>query len=97
MGGAASRAGWALVAVGLVVATGCPRSSPTACEGLDYCACGARAACEVVADGCLCPCDFGCPRGCVCACGGGKFLGCRARAEAGPPPGKGPTPAARDW
>jgi hypothetical protein len=55
------------------------KEPPSACEGLDYCACTAAAGCEVKAEGCLCPCDFGCPKGCMCVCGGGKYLGCQKK------------------
>jgi hypothetical protein len=56
-----------------------PTSLAQGCAGLDYCACKAQKACKVKSEGCLCPCDFGCPKGCVCACGGGKYLGCEPK------------------
>ena len=55
------------------------KEQPSACEGLDYCACVATQGCAPKAEGCLCPCDFGCPKGCMCVCGGGKYLGCQKK------------------
>ena len=75
-----------------LLAGGCGRARPTPgasetgaeCAGLDYCACTKTAGCSVKAEGCICPCDYGCPKGCVCVCGGGKYLGCERKTSPAP-------------
>jgi hypothetical protein len=58
-----------------------PGSCRPPCEGLEFCDCYKREDCEVLAEDCLCPCDYECPGEppCDCVCGGGKYLGCAQR------------------
>ncbi|MBI5526170.1 MAG: hypothetical protein HY897_07530 [Deltaproteobacteria bacterium] len=61
-----------------------PGSCRAPCEGLEFCECYKRDDCEVLAEDCLCPCDYSCPGEppCDCVCGGGKYLGCAQRTGA---------------
>jgi hypothetical protein len=62
---------------------GMPDAGPSECKDLDFCGCFKRPDCQVLSNGCLCPCDYHCPGEpeCVCGCGGGEYLGCADIAE----------------